>query len=128
MLGSPRLATWRGLLDPRPADDAFLVNMHQRLAGQQGLLPITELASGKETDRAADTPIVDIGLSPDASQAYAKKGIISIGQIKISLGSTKSGLRVPLAITVSNRTELITATKLGAQIGLSYDFDSLFSK
>jgi hypothetical protein len=68
------------------------------------------------------------GLSADAKQVYAQKGKISIGQLKISLGNSKSGLRVPLAITGSNRTELITKTKLGAQIGISYDFDSLFAK
>jgi hypothetical protein len=74
------------------------------------------------------TGITFVGLSANATQAFASKGTISLGQIKITLGSSKSGLRVPLAITISNRTELITASKLGAQIGISYDFDSLFSK
>jgi hypothetical protein len=68
-----------------------------------------------------------VGLSANATQAFAQKGKISIGQIKLTFGGSKSGLRVPLAITVSNRTELITASKLGAQIGISYDFDSLFA-
>ena len=68
------------------------------------------------------------GLSSNATQVFAQKGKISIGQLRISLGSSKSGLRFPIAITGSNRTELITASKLGAQIGISYDFDSLFTK
>jgi len=68
-----------------------------------------------------------VGLSANATQAFAQKGKISIGQIKLTFGQSKSGLRVPLAITISNRTELITASKLGAQIGISYDFDSLFA-
>jgi hypothetical protein len=72
--------------------------------------------------------ITFLGLSANATQAFAKKGTISLGQVKLTLGQSKSGLRIPLAITISNRTELITASKLGAQIGISYDFDSLFSK
>jgi hypothetical protein len=68
------------------------------------------------------------GLSSNATQVFAQKGKISIGQLRISFGSSKSGLRFPIAITGSNRTELITASKLGGQIGISYDFDSLFTK
>lgn len=68
------------------------------------------------------------GLSSNATQVFAQKGKISIGQLRISLGSSKSGLRFPIAITGSSRTELITASKLGGQIGISYDFDSLFTK
>jgi hypothetical protein len=68
------------------------------------------------------------GLASNATQVFAEKGKISIGQVRIALGSSKSGLRFPIAITGSNRTELITKSKLGGQVGISYDFDSLFSK
>ena len=68
------------------------------------------------------------GLASNATQVFAQKGKIHIGQLRISLGSAKSGLRFPIAITGSNRTELITKSKLGGQIGVSYDFDSLFAK
>ena len=68
------------------------------------------------------------GLSSNATQVFAQKGKISIGQLRIALGNSKSGLRFPIAITGSNRTELITKSKLGGQIGISYDFDSLFAK
>jgi hypothetical protein len=37
-------------------------------------------------------------------------------------------MEIPLAITGSNRTELITKSTIGAQVGISYDFDSLFAK
>jgi len=72
--------------------------------------------------------ITFVGLSANATQAFATKGKISIGQLRISLGNSQSGLRVPLAITFSNRTELTTGFKVGAQIGISYNFDSLFGK
>jgi hypothetical protein len=68
------------------------------------------------------------GLSSNATQVYAQKGKISIGQLRIAFGSSKSGLRFPIAITGSSRSELVTGVKLGGQIGLSYDFDSLFAK
>ena len=72
--------------------------------------------------------ITFVGLSANATQAFAAKGKISVGQLRISLGNSQSGLRVPLAITFSNRTELTTGFKVGAQIGISYNFDSLFGK
>ena len=68
------------------------------------------------------------GLSSNASQVFAKKGNIQIGQLRLTLGDPKSGWSVPISITGSSRTELITATKLGGQVGISYDFDSLFKK
>lgn len=67
------------------------------------------------------------GLSPNATQVFAQKGTINIGQFKITMGKASSGLRIPLAITFSNRTELINKADVRGQIGISYDFDSLFA-
>jgi hypothetical protein len=66
------------------------------------------------------------GLPSTATQVYAQKGNIELGQIKLSIGSGSS-VTVPLSVTYSNRTELITNPTWKAQIGVSYDFDSLFS-
>jgi hypothetical protein len=71
------------------------------------------------------TGITFTGLSSNATQVFAKKGNISIGQLKVTLGS--GTVRVPFAISYSNRTELITKPTWKAQIGISYDFDSLFA-
>jgi len=68
------------------------------------------------------------GLPSNATQVFAAKGPINIGQAKISFGSSGSGLRIPLAVTFSNRTELITKSVWRAQVGISYDFDSLLGK
>lgn len=68
------------------------------------------------------------GLSPTASQVFAQKGTISIGQIKFTMGKAASGIKVPFAITFANRTELINKSDVRGQIGISYDFDALFSK
>lgn len=65
------------------------------------------------------------GLPANATQIFAQKGNIGIGQIKLSIG-TGSNLKVPLSVTYSNRTELIVKPTWRAQIGVSYDLDSLF--
>jgi hypothetical protein len=68
------------------------------------------------------------GLPGDATQVFTQKGNIHVGQLKITLGgSSSSGWSLPIAITGSNRSELITKPRIGAQIGISYNFDSLFA-
>jgi len=66
------------------------------------------------------------GLSSNATQVFTQKGKIHVGQLKITLGSSTSGWKFPIAITGSNRSELITKSTIGAQVGISYDLDSLF--
>jgi hypothetical protein len=67
------------------------------------------------------------GLPTTATQVFAQKGNISILQAKLALGSSQSTLHFPIAVSWSNRTELITKPVWRAQIGISYDLDSLFS-
>jgi hypothetical protein len=68
-----------------------------------------------------------VNLPSTASQVYGAKGNLAIGQLKLTAGGG-SAVTVPLSLTYSNRTELITKPTWKAQIGLSYDFDSLFNK
>lgn len=70
--------------------------------------------------------VVFTGLPSTATKVFAQKGNIAIGQIKLTIGSGSS-VTVPLSFTYSNRTELITKPTWRGQIGVSYDFDSLFS-
>jgi hypothetical protein len=67
-----------------------------------------------------------VNLPSTATQIYGTTGNIAIGQLKLTAGSGSS-VTVPLSVTYSNRTELITKPTWKAQIGISYDFDSLFS-
>jgi hypothetical protein len=48
--------------------DLYVADMHEGLSRVQALTPLTELASGNESDRATNSPIVDFAISPDASQ------------------------------------------------------------
>jgi hypothetical protein len=66
-----------------------------------------------------------VGLPTGATQVFAQKGNISIGQLKLTIGSGSS-IKVPFSVTYSNRTELVTKPVWRGQVGISYDFDSLF--
>lgn len=68
-----------------------------------------------------------VNLPGTTSQVYGTTGNIAIGQLKLTAGGG-SAVTVPLSVTYSNRTELITNPTWKAQIGLSYDFDSLFKQ
>ena len=76
------------------------------------------------------TPLPGItltGLPGNATQVFAQKGNLHIGQLRLALGAGQSNVRFPIAFSYSNRTELIAKPEWRAQIGISYDFDSLFA-
>jgi hypothetical protein len=73
------------------------------------------------------TGVTFTGLPSSADQVYAQKGNIAIGQLRLTIGSG-SNFKLPISVTYSNRTELITRPTWGAQVGISYDFDLLFGK
>jgi hypothetical protein len=50
------------------ASDLYLVDMHPGPTRNQALRPLTELASGNETERAGNAPVLDVGISRDGSQ------------------------------------------------------------
>jgi hypothetical protein len=75
------------------------------------------------------TPLTGItirGLPSTATQVFAAAGDINIGQLRLEIGSG-SNLKFPIAVSYSNRTELITKPEFRAQIGLSYNFDLLLT-
>jgi hypothetical protein len=63
------------------------------------------------------------GLPSTATQVFAKKGDIHVAQLKWGLGKGKN-VKFPIAVTYSNRTELITHPTWGIQFGVSYDLSS----
>lgn len=64
----------------------------------------------------------------NATTVLAKTGNIELVQLKLTVGPKNASLKVPLAISYSNRTELIEKPTWKAQIGVAYNFDTLFSK
>jgi hypothetical protein len=79
-------------------------------------LPSTDLAPG-----------TSIPLPGNASELLNTTGPIHIGQGKITLSMKNSNISIPLALTFSNRTDLIKASKVGGNFGITYDFSSLFA-
>jgi hypothetical protein len=113
------------------ADEPFSLNT--ALAGKVGMTLSEAFYFQDQTSPAIlnvdpGSPVNGVsftGLPSNATQIFAQKGNISVGQIKLSIG-TGSNLKVPLSVTYSNRTELIVKPTWRAQIGVSYDLDSLF--
>lgn len=80
-------------------------------------LPSTALAPG-----------TSITLPGNASEVLNTKGAIHLGQLKVTFKIRNSGISIPLALTFSNRTDLINATDVRANFGLTYNLDSLLAK
>ena len=80
-------------------------------------------------DPAKPVPgVTFVDLPAGAKAVFAEKGDIVLGQVKLSLTPPGSSVKVPLAFTYSNRTELIAKPTWKAQLGVTYDFDSLFAR
>jgi hypothetical protein len=65
------------------------------------------------------------GLPSSTTAAYAQRGVIHLGQVRLGFGSG-TNVSFPLAFTYSNRTELIVHPTWMAQFGVSYNLNSLF--
>lgn len=65
-------------------------------------------------------------LPSGATQVYAQTGDISIAQGKFTYSPGSSSISIPFSFTWSNRTELVTNSTWRGQVGICYDFDSLF--
>jgi hypothetical protein len=64
------------------------------------------------------------GLPTTASQVFATRGPINVGQVRLGFG-TGTNVRFPIAVSYSNRSDLIVHPFVGVQFGVSYD---LFGK
>ncbi|MFZ0639840.1 MAG: hypothetical protein WAN33_01335 [Candidatus Acidiferrales bacterium] len=79
----------------------------------------------KVTPSTPVSGITIVGLASTTSQVFAQKGPISFIQLKYGFGVGKN-VKFPIAVSWSNRTDLITHSLWSAQFGVSYDFSSLF--
>ncbi len=60
-----------------------------------------------------------------AGGAPALQGSIGVAQLKLTIPVKGSGLKIPLSVTASNRTELIKEKEVRASFGVTYDLDPL---
>jgi hypothetical protein len=58
----------------------------------------------------------------------SRTGGIGVFQTKLSIPVKDSGVKIPISFTYSNRTELIKETEVRGNVGVTFDFDSLFAK
>jgi hypothetical protein len=79
------------------------------LAGRYSFLP---------SDTVASTTMAAAGSAP------ALQGNIGVFQAKLTI-PVKGGVKIPLSITASNRTELIKEKDVRASFGVTYDLDPL---
>lgn len=71
-------------------------------------------------------PGTTITLPQDAQVLLGKKGTLGIVQAKVTLKLKNSGVKIPIALSWANRTDLLNATDVRGHIGITYDLDSLF--
>ena len=55
-------------------------------------------------------------------------GDIGLGQVKLTIPIKGTGVKIPLSITFSNRTEAIMEKEVRGNFGITFDLDTLFSK
>lgn len=80
-------------------------------------LPSTALAPG-----------TSIPLPGNASELLNTKGAIHLGQVKVTFKVRNSGISIPLALTFSNRTDLIKASEVRGNFGITFNLDNLLAK
>ncbi len=56
------------------------------------------------------------------------KGDIAIGQFKLTIPIKGSGVKIPISLTIANRTDLIKESDVRGNVGITLDLDTLFAK
>ncbi|HLJ87137.1 MAG TPA: hypothetical protein VKZ53_09960 [Candidatus Angelobacter sp.] len=69
-------------------------------------------------------PGTNIQLPADAQVLLGTAGSLWVVQGKVTINA-KSGIKIPIGVKWSNKTDLLNGNKVGAQVGISYDFSSL---
>lgn len=68
-----------------------------------------------------------LGITAFNGVSIKEKGHIGVFQTKLEFPAASNGVRIPLSLTISNRTELIKESEVRGQIGVSFNLDSLFA-
>ena len=68
------------------------------------------------------------GVKVNIRDVETENGIIGVLQTKLTFPVGRSGAKLPLSVTVANRSEFNTETEVRGSIGLTFDLDTLFSR
>ncbi len=71
-------------------------------------------------------PGTNINLPQNAQVLLGTAGSLWVTQAKFTING-KSGIKIPFAVKWANKTDLLSGNKLGAQVGITYDFSTLSS-
>lgn len=58
-------------------------------------------------------------------QYAVEKGLVHVGQVKLTIPVKGAGVKVPLSVSFANRTELLREKNVRGQIGVTFDMDVL---
>lgn len=81
------------------------------------------LSFGFLYERLAESATVTFG----ANALPAPPGNLYIGQLRLTLPVGRSGVKVPLSVSFSNRDELIVEKQVRGHIGFTFNFDAIAS-
>src|SRR5262249_37765981 len=70
---------------------------------------------------ATTLPGTNIALPPTGTPILAQRGSIFVAQAVMTLRLSTSGLKVPIGISWSNRTELLPGNEVRGHIGFTFD-------
>ncbi len=56
------------------------------------------------------------------------KGLVSAGQLKLTIPIKDTAVRIPFSFTLANRSELIKERVIRGNIGVTYDLDAVFAR
>ena len=68
------------------------------------------------------------GVKVKIRDVETKDGIIGVLQAKLTFPTGRSGAKIPLSVSVTNRSEFNTEAEVRGSIGLTFDLDTLFSR
>jgi hypothetical protein len=69
-------------------------------------------------------PGTDIPLPNGTQEFVGTAGSLWVSQAKITIKGS-GGIYIPISVSWSNKTDLLQGSRVGAQVGISYNFSSL---
>ena len=57
-----------------------------------------------------------------------RKGLVSVGQLKLTIPVKDTAVRIPVSVTFANRSELVKEKVVRGNVGVTYDLDAVFAR
>ena len=103
--------------------DVSVTAQWDRPLGSVFEIPFIFSAAARYQFMPDDTPVPTSAIEVIEGSAVAPKGHLALGQAKLTI-PLKSGVRIPLSITLANRTPLIQEKDVRANFGITFNLDA----